>query len=53
VVSKDKEQLEPFLLSQGISLQKSEFKMDTRPLLKLVCSIYFGNTSSLVDVLVE
>ncbi|CAK64491.1 unnamed protein product (macronuclear) [Paramecium tetraurelia] len=53
VVSKDKEQLEPFLLSQGISLKKSEFKMDTRPLLKLVCSIYFGNTSSLVDVLVE
>lgn len=27
--------------------------MDTRPLLKLVCGIYFGNTAPLVEILVD
>ena len=41
VASKDKDDLEPFLHQIGVHLKKSEYKMDTKPLLRLVLGMYF------------
>jgi U5 small nuclear ribonucleoprotein component len=37
----------------GIRLSKTELKMNIRPLLRLVCSRFFGDFSGLVDVIAE
>lgn len=52
VVSKERDILEPFLANLGVYLKKSEYKIDTRPLLKLVLLRYFGNTAPLIDMVV-
>lgn len=52
VVSKERDILEPFLANLGVYLKKSEYKIDTRPLLKLVLLKYFGNTAPLIDMIV-
>jgi U5 small nuclear ribonucleoprotein component len=53
VVSKEKDQLEPFLATIGVYLKKHEYKIDIKPLLKLVMHRYFGDTSPLVDAIVS
>ena len=50
-VSKEKKNLKPFLLKLGIYLKKKDYKMNTKKLLKLVCQRFFGNTSSIVDMI--
>jgi U5 small nuclear ribonucleoprotein component len=52
-ISKEKEDLEPLLASLGVYLKKSEFRMDTKPFLKLVLKRYFGNSSPVIDSIVE
>lgn len=37
----------------GVFIKKEDFKRDTKDLLKLVCQTFFGNTSSIVDMLVN
>lgn len=44
VVAKEKDELRPFLSKLGIYLKSSDFKMDIKPLLKLVFKTFFGNT---------
>jgi U5 small nuclear ribonucleoprotein component len=53
VISKEKEELEPVLASLGVYLKKSDFRIDTKPLLKLVLKRYFGNCSPVIDSIVE
>jgi len=37
----------------GIRLSKTELKMNIRPLLRLVCSRFFGDFSGFVDMIAE
>jgi U5 small nuclear ribonucleoprotein component len=53
VISKERTDLEPMLMSLGVTLKKSEYKMDTKPLLRLVLRKYYGNSSAVVDSVVE
>lgn len=52
-LSEEKPKLEGILAGLGIFLRNSEYKLDPKPLLKLVCSKFFGHINSLVDVVVE
>jgi len=52
-ISEEKPKLEIILGSLGIFLNNSEYKLDPKPLLKLVCSKFFGHVNSLVDLVVE
>ena len=52
-ISKEYDQLQPVLSKLGIYLKKEDFKMNTKDLLKLVCSTFFGNSSCLVDMAVQ
>lgn len=52
-VSEEKEELMKFLAKLGVSLTNAEYKLDPKPLLKLVANRFFGHVSSLVDVLVQ
>lgn len=52
VISKERDELEPFLGNLGVYLKKSEYKIDTKPLLRLCMQRYFGNSAPLVDILV-
>ena len=49
-VSKEKKELRPFLLKLGIYLRKEDYKVNTKKLLRLVCRRFFGNASSIVDM---
>lgn len=53
VITKEKDELEPLLASLNVYLKKSDYKIDTKPLLKLVLKKYFGNSSSVIDSIVE
>lgn len=52
-VSEDKENLEKILGKLGIYLRSTDYKMDPKPLLKLVCKKFYGHHSAMVDILVE
>jgi U5 small nuclear ribonucleoprotein component len=52
-VSEDKENLEPILAKIGIFLKNSDYKLDPKPLLKLICNKFYGHVHSLVDLLAE
>lgn len=52
-VSEEKENLEKILSQLGIYIRSSDYKMDPKPLLKLICRKFYGHFSALVDVLVE
>ncbi len=53
VITREKVELESILASLGVFLKKSDFKIDTKPLLKLVLRKYYGNCSSVIDCIVE
>ena len=52
-LSEEKDELEPILESLNIVLKANDYKMDPKPLLKLICSKFLGHYSSLVDVVVQ
>lgn len=53
VVSEDTEALKSTLATLGIKLKPVVYKMDVRPLLKVVLDQFFGPSTGLVDVIVE
>lgn len=53
VIGEDTETLKETLASLGIVLKASAYKMDVRPLLRLVCSQFFGPATGFVDMVVE
>ncbi|KAH8835020.1 Calreticulin family-domain-containing protein [Flagelloscypha sp. PMI_526] len=53
VLSEDTEALKVTLSSLGIKLKDVVFKMDVRPLLKVVLDGFFGSSTGLVDMIVE
>ena len=53
VLSEDTETLKETLEGLGISLKPAMFKMDVRPLLKVVTEQFFGPPTGLVDMIVE
>jgi len=50
-ISEEKEELMPVLKKLGIFLNKKDYSLDIRPLLKLVLSKSFGKLSCLVDTM--
>lgn len=52
-LSEDKEELEQILNQVNIVLKDKDYKMDPKPLLKLICSKFLGHYSVLVDVAVQ
>ena len=52
-LSEEKPKLESILGSIGIFLKNSDYKLDPKPLLKLICCKFFGHVNSLVDIIVE
>jgi len=48
-LSNEKNELLPILKKLGVFLNKKDFSLDIKPLLKLVMSRYFGDISCLVD----
>lgn len=53
VLSEDTETLQETLEGLGINLKPVMFKMDVRPLLKVILDQFFGSPTGLVDVIVE
>ena len=53
VLSEDTETLKETLEGLGISLKPAMFKMDVRPLLKVITEQFFGHATGLVDMIVE
>ena len=53
VLSEDTETLKETLEGLGISLKPAMFKMDVRPLLKVVTEQFFGHAAGLVDMIVD
>ena len=53
VLSEDADDLKETLRSLGITLKSVLYKMDTRPLLKVVLDQFFGPATGLVDVIVN
>lgn len=53
VLSNDTERLRKTLNGLGIHLKSSVFKIDVRPLLRLVLGQFFGNSAGLVDLIVD
>ncbi|KAF9782174.1 P-loop containing nucleoside triphosphate hydrolase protein [Thelephora terrestris] len=53
VLSEDTESLKETLGSLGILLKPAMFKMDVRPLLKVVAGQFFGPATGLVDMIAE
>jgi U5 small nuclear ribonucleoprotein component len=51
-VSEEKEDLQEILGKLGIILKISEYKIDPKPLLKLVCQKFYGHYGALVDVII-
>lgn len=52
-ISEEKEKLMSIVSKLGVYLKLSEYKLDPKPLLRLVCNKFYGHYSSLVDVLVS
>lgn len=52
-LSEEKDSLKEILGKIGVELRLSEYKMDPKPLLKLVCGKFFGHFNSFVDVLLR
>ena len=53
VLSEDADELKETLRTLGITLKTVLYKMDTRPLLKVVLDQFFGPATGLVDVIVN
>ena len=53
VLSEDSDTLKRTLKNLGIHLKPAVFKLDVRPLLKLVLSQFFGPSTGLIDMLAE
>ncbi|KAJ2917822.1 hypothetical protein MD484_g2581, partial [Candolleomyces efflorescens] len=53
VLSEDADDLKETLRSLGITLKPVLYKMDTRPLLKVVLDQFFGPATGLVDIIVN
>lgn len=53
VLSEDTETLKETLAGLGIQLKPVMFKMDVRPLLKVVLDQFFGPATGLVDIIVH
>jgi U5 small nuclear ribonucleoprotein component len=53
VLSEDADDLKETLRSLGITLKTVLYKMDTRPLLKVVLDQFFGPATGLVDIIVN
>jgi len=53
VVSKEKEEVKTVLSDLRIYLSSSDYKLDIKPLLKLVFKKFFGNNSALVSMMVK
>lgn len=53
VLSSDMDKLRTTLISLGIHLKPAVFKIDVRPLLRLVLKQFFGDSAGLVDVIVN
>ena len=53
ILSEEPEELKETLASLGIHLKPVMYKMDVRPLLKVVLDQFFGPATGLVDMLVE
>lgn len=52
-VSYEKETLEPILKNLGVYLKKEHWKLDTKSLLKIVCLLFFGDSRTFVDMVVN
>jgi U5 small nuclear ribonucleoprotein component len=52
-MSEDSEKLRDTLAELHITLRASAYKMDTRPLLKVVLEAFFGPSTGLVDMITE
>lgn len=50
-ISNERSELMPIIKKLGILLQKKDYNLDIKPLLKLVLSKFFGNVSCLVDAM--
>jgi U5 small nuclear ribonucleoprotein component len=53
VLSEDSETLKETLADLRITLKASAYKMDVRPLLKVVLEAFFGPSVGLVDMITE
>lgn len=53
VLSSDTESLKKTLKELGIRLKDNVFKIDVRPLLKIILNQFFGSSSGLIDIIVE
>lgn len=53
VVGEDKPALQRTLDELGVQLQNKDFHLDTRPLLKLILTQFFGNATGFVDMCVD
>ncbi len=53
MLSEDTDALKSTLATLGIKLKPVVYKMDVRPLLKVVLDQFFGPSTGLVDVIVE
>lgn len=53
VLSEDKDSLKETLAELSIKLKPSVYKMDVRPMLKIVLDAFFGPSASLVDLIVD
>jgi U5 small nuclear ribonucleoprotein component len=52
-LSEEKDSLKEILGKIGVELRISEYKLDPKPLLKLVCGKFFGHINSFVDVILK
>jgi 116 kDa U5 small nuclear ribonucleoprotein component len=52
-ISNEKAELLPIIKKLGIYLHKKDYNLDIKPLLKLVLSKFFGDTSAIVESLVS
>lgn len=53
MLSEDSVTLKHTLATLGITLKPAAYKMDVRPLLKLVLTEFFGASTGLTDMIVE
>jgi U5 small nuclear ribonucleoprotein component len=52
-ISEEKEELQDILGKLGVFLKLSEYKLDPKPLLKLICQKFYCHYSALVDVIID
>lgn len=53
VLEQDTQGLSEVLAKLDITLKPSTYKIDVKPLLQTVCSLFFGNSAALVDAVIE